>query len=80
METEQEQVLNLLREAGEIPSNLIGGIEWRDLRHKFLDKSFDHQQFIKGLSKEDMDKLLDLQKEELYPDPVPPSETKQEVM
>ena len=65
------QVLQLLREAGEIPSNQIGGVEWRDLSKKFLDKDFNHQQFIKGLNQEDMDKLLDLQREELYPDPEP---------
>ena len=53
--------MKLLREAGEISSNLIGGMEWEDLQKKFLDKEFDYAKFIKELSKEDMDKLLDLQ-------------------
>ena len=52
--------MKLLREAGEFESNLIGGVEWEDLQKKFLDKEFDYGTFIHELSKEDMDKLLDL--------------------
>ena len=44
------QVLQLLRDAGEIPTNQIGGVEWRDLQKKFMDKEFNHQQFIKQLN------------------------------
>ena len=61
-ELSSDRAMRLLEEASDVEAIMIGGISWRELNRKFLDPEFNSVEFFKSLSKDDLDKVLELQR------------------